>query len=57
MTKVEMASYLASLLAIMASRDAAGAIGRGRTIAQEYDRVYSEFIKEINQEARNEGQV
>jgi hypothetical protein len=54
MTKFDQSQYLVNLLAIMASRDAAGAVGRGRLLPDEYERVYKEFTSTIRKEQEDE---
>jgi len=49
MTKQEMAAYMVDLLAIMESKESAGR-GKGITLAQEYTRVYDEFVAKLKGE-------
>lgn len=53
-TKFELANYCANLLTIMESRDSAGAIGRGRTLGEEYNRAYDELMGIIKKEHEDE---
>lgn len=54
MTKQELASYLAGLIAIMDSMDDAGGMNRSRVIATEYERAYAEFKGILQKEKESE---
>lgn len=52
MTKAEIVGYLASLLAIIESKEDAGR-SRGGTLAREYERYYSILIDTIKKDEEN----
>jgi hypothetical protein len=54
MDKADLASYLASLISIMDSKDAAGGISRGQTLGAEYDRAYGLFMQIVRKEQADE---
>jgi hypothetical protein len=56
MTKIEMARYLVDLVSIMESQERAGR-SRGRTLAEEYDKVYNEFRDLLDKEKENEART
>lgn len=54
MTKVELASYLASLSSLLESQDAAGGHLRSQTIGAEFDKHWDLFKAELEKEHEDE---
>lgn len=53
MTKLEIAGYLVNLQSIMEGKEDAG-LARGKTLAAEYEKHYSQLVETIRKEQEDE---